>query len=67
MAWKARKKAALASNKYPYTYVIPPFTTQRMAEVGVGAVVEEVGDDGRCSHRFSLYVERGKERGKKKE
>ena len=50
-ALNARKRAALASNKYSYTYVIPPSTTRRMMEVegraGVEAegTIEGAGDD----------------------
>lgn len=67
-AWSARKKTALASNKYSYTYVSPPITTRRMTEGGTGVevegAIEEVG--GGDPRWFSLYAQWGKERGRGK-
>jgi len=67
-ARNARNKAALAINKYSYTYINPPIAARRTPRGGGTGVEsegtsEEVGEGD--SRRFSLYARGGKKKRRK--
>jgi len=66
-AWNARNKAALAINKYSYTYINPPIAARRTPRGG-GTGVKSEGTSEEVegeSRRFSLYARRGKKKRRK--